>query len=73
MRKINYVMSLKNLRLLNPYTVSLKRVLRWTISPTAWDNEDLELQRRDGGFVCRDGKKLLIYGAHTSLLVSCWL
>ncbi len=64
-------MSLENLRLLSPYTVSLERVLRWTISPTTWENEDLELQRRDGGFECRDGKKFLIYGVHAFLFTCC--
>jgi hypothetical protein len=53
------------LRLVNArHTASWERVLRWAAAPAAWENEDLELQRRDGGFECRDGKKLLIYGAH---------
>jgi hypothetical protein len=53
--------------------VSSKRVLRWTISLVAWANEELELQRHDRGFECRDGKELLIYGTHTSLLAYYWL
>jgi hypothetical protein len=57
-------MSLENLRLLSPYTVSLERVLRW-------ENEELELQRHDGGFECRDGKKFLIYGVHAFLFTCC--
>jgi hypothetical protein len=57
--------SLETRRLLNArHTASWERVLRWAAAPAAWENEDLELQRRDGGFECRDGKKLLIYGAH---------
>jgi hypothetical protein len=43
-------MSLKNLRLLNPSTISLEWVLRWIVSHVAWENEDLEFQKRDGGF-----------------------
>jgi hypothetical protein len=43
--------------------VSSKRVLKRTISHVAWENEDLELQRRDGRFECGDGKKFLIYEA----------
>jgi len=61
-------MSLENLRLLSPSMVNSEKVLRWTISLVAWENEELELQRHDGGFECRDGKELLIYGAHTSIL-----
>lgn len=56
-------MSLENVRLLNPCIISLERVVKWAISPTAWENEDLELQRGDGRFECRDGEKNLIYGA----------
>jgi hypothetical protein len=61
-------MSLENLRLLSPSMVSSKRLLRWTISFVAWENQKLELQRHDGRFECRDGKELLIYGLTLSYL-----
>ncbi len=34
----------------------------------AWENENLEFQKHDGGFECKDGKTFLIYGVHNSLL-----
>jgi hypothetical protein len=66
-------MSLKNVKLLSPCIISLESVVRWTISPTAWENEDSELQRGDGRFECRDGEMFLIYGTQASLLACCRL
>jgi hypothetical protein len=64
-------MSLENLRLLNLSTVNSEKTLKWAVSPIAWENEKLEFHRCDGGFECKDGKKLLIYGIHTSLFAYC--
>jgi hypothetical protein len=58
------------LKLLNPNIFNSNRIFKRVVSIATWENEHLEFERRDGRFECIDGKKLLIYGVHSSSLVS---